>query len=86
MNRLELNFTLEIGLILGFLLFIAGTLISAYAFFKWSEVNFGRLDYGRILRIVIPAATLILLGVQIIFSSFFLSILKIKRAKIEVDR
>lgn len=83
-NSIESKISLESGLIVGLLFFIAGTSISGYAFFLWSKVNFGRLDYGNILRMIIPAATLILIGVQIIFSSFFLSILKIKRTNYEV--
>ena len=72
-------FTLETGLLIGLLLFCIGLGFSLYAFYLWKKVNFGRLEYDQTLRLVIPAAAFILLGVQVIFSSFFLSILKIKR-------
>ncbi len=77
-------FTLEIGLFIGLILFLAGVGISIYAFYLWEKVNFGRLEYAQTLRLVIPAGAFILLGMQIIFSSFFLSILKIKRNNNEV--
>lgn len=79
-------FTLEIGLLVGLTLFIMGVLISAYAFYLWEQVNFGRLEYEQTLRLVIPAGAFILLGMQTIFSSFFISILKIKRNTNDVLR
>lgn len=36
------------------------------------------LDPSKVLRIVIPATTLFTLGFQIIFASFFLSVLGLK--------
>ena len=78
------SFTLEIGLLIGMVLLLTGIGISIYAFYLWEKVNFGRLEYDRTLRLVVPAGTFILLGVQTIFSSFFISILKIKRSNNEV--
>jgi glycosyltransferase involved in cell wall biosynthesis len=78
------SFTLEIGLLIGIVLLLTGIGISIYAFYLWEKVNFGRLEYDRTLRLVVPAGTFILLGVQTIFSSFFISILKIKRSNNEV--
>lgn len=79
-------FTLEIGLFIGLILFLTGVSISLYAFYLWEQVNFGRLEYAQILRLVIPAGAFILLGMQTIFSSFFISILKIKRNSNEFIR
>jgi glycosyltransferase involved in cell wall biosynthesis len=78
------SFTLETGLLIGLVLLLTGIGISIYAFYLWEKVNFGRLEYDRTLRLVVPAGTFILLGVQTIFSSFFISILKIKRSNNEV--
>jgi len=58
---------------------LSGILGSLYSFYIWEKAKFGRLDYKEILRIVVPSATLILLGTQFLFSSFFLGILKIKK-------
>jgi len=67
--------SLEKGLLLGLLIFLTGIALSFYAFTIWSNSGFGNLNPSRELRIVIPAAFLIMLGLQVILNSFFLSIL-----------
>lgn len=70
---------LERGLIVatgGLCLGLALLLISINA---WRESGFGSMDYSRTMRLVIPGATLTALGVQTILSSFFVSILGMKR-------
>lgn len=73
------HITLETGLIAGVLLFFGGLGMSVYALSDWRAHSFGPLDPSSTLRLVIPAATLIMLGLQTILSSFFLSILGLKR-------
>lgn len=75
----ERFFTLEIGLLLGLFILLAGAAGAAYSFYLWKQASFGNLVYKNILRIVVPSATLIFLGTQVLFSSFFLGILKIKK-------
>ena len=70
---------LETGIIAGTLLLVAGIGLSVYALSFWSATSFGPLDPSTTLRLVIPAATLITLGLQTVLSSFFLSILGLKR-------
>ncbi|HKN85207.1 MAG TPA: glycosyltransferase family 2 protein [Pyrinomonadaceae bacterium] len=70
---------LETGIIAGGLLLVAGIALSVFALSFWSATSFGPLDPSRTLRLVIPAATLIVLGLQTVLSSFFLSILGLKR-------
>lgn len=79
LNALFRYITLETGLIAGGLLLVAGLALSIYAFSSWSATSFGPLDPSVTLRLVIPAATLIMIGLQTILSSFFLSILGLKR-------
>jgi len=79
LTRLFRHVTLETGLIAGGLLFVGGFGLSVYALSSWEAHSFGPLDPSRTLRLVIPAATLIMLGLQTILSSFFLSILGLKR-------
>ncbi len=69
---------LETGIITGALLCLAGLGLLAYALFYWRLHGFGPMDYATNLRRVIPSVTFIMLGVQIIFSSFFLGILRLK--------
>lgn len=78
LNRLFRYINLEIGLIVGGTLFLAGIAGSIYAFGIWGIDLFGPLDPSQTMRIVIPSFTCIALGVQTIFSSFFLSVLGLK--------
>jgi len=68
-------FTLERGLFLGILLVLLGFLGSIDAFFIWMHHAFGPLSPTNEMRILIPAFTSIISGIQIIFSSFFASVL-----------
>jgi glycosyltransferase involved in cell wall biosynthesis len=76
---------LEVGLIVGTLLIVAGLTVSVYAFGAWGEQSFGPLDAGRMLRVVIPAVTALALGGQVALSSFFLSVLLLRRRRPEVS-
>jgi glycosyltransferase involved in cell wall biosynthesis len=71
--------TLETGLAAGSLLVVAGIAGSLYAFLHWSLGSFGPLDATRTLRIVIPSLTALMLGSEVILSSFFLSVLGMSR-------
>jgi len=71
-------FSLEWGLISSLILGLAGTILLATAFLDWREAGFQGLSYGTNLRRLIPATTLILLGIQFLFGSFFLSVLGLK--------
>ena len=79
LNSLFRYVTLETGLVAGALLLMAGLGGTLYALGLWSGRDFGALDPFRVFRIVIPSATAITLGSQIILSSFFMSILGLRR-------
>ncbi len=82
LNRLFKIFTLEKGLAVGLLVLAAGLALLLRAVWLWQQASFGPLpSMEENLRRLIPAATLILLGVQSIFSSFFLSVLGMKTTK-----
>jgi glycosyltransferase involved in cell wall biosynthesis len=70
---------LEVGLIIGVILFVLGIGGSVYALYIWNDRLYGALDPAVTMRIVIPSVTALALGVQVIFSSFFLSVLGLKR-------
>ena len=83
LNRLFRFFTLEKGIAAGLLVLAAGLALLLRAVWLWKEASFGPLpSMEENLRRLIPAATLILLGVQSIFSSFFLSVLGLKTTKL----
>jgi hypothetical protein len=71
--------TPDVGLVAGLLLTGAGLAVSAIAVAIWHRHGFGRLDYPHILRFVIAGSVLIACGFQTIFSSLFLSVLRLKR-------
>ena len=70
--------TLEVGLLFGCLLLLAGAGVLAYAIFLWHAAGFGHMSPNRMLRLTLPSATLLMLGVEAIFASFFLSLLGLK--------
>ena len=72
-------FTLERGLIFGSLLFAIGTGLLGLSVHQWQQANFGALDYGSTMRIVIPGITMAAIGFQTIAASFFLGVLKLAR-------
>jgi len=76
--RLRGTLRLEVGLISGIVILLAGLASAAYAFGVWEERGFGPLDPEQSLRWVIPSATLLIVGLQMFFSSCLLSILELE--------
>jgi glycosyltransferase involved in cell wall biosynthesis len=70
---------LEVGLLFGGTLLLIGLAILAYALHIWRGTGFGDLSPQRMLRLTLPSATLVMLGVEAIFGSFFLSLLGMNR-------
>jgi glycosyltransferase involved in cell wall biosynthesis len=81
LNRFNDRVTLEGGLLVSAVMLFAGFLLAAYAFFRWSSVNFGALDSRIFVRLVVTSTTLLTLGSQIALGTFFLSILNLRRRK-----
>jgi glycosyltransferase involved in cell wall biosynthesis len=76
---LHRHFTLEIGVLAGFMLFACGIGASLYAVSLWSKEGFGDIEPTSVLRIVIPATTAIMLGLQTTFASFLVSFAFLRR-------
>jgi hypothetical protein len=79
LNKLFRYVTLETGVVVGLVLTAAGVAGSIYALTWWSARDFGPLNPRETLRVVIPSVTAITLGIQTVLSSFFLSVLGLKR-------
>jgi len=79
MTRLFEIVNLERGLIAGAILMLIGLAFLAIAVAEWYGRHFGNLDYERTMRWVIPGVTLTALGFQTVLSSFFFSILGLRR-------
>jgi glycosyltransferase involved in cell wall biosynthesis len=84
-SRLQLGLRLEIGLIVGAIAFLLGLALAAYAIGFWQIQSFGRLNPQESLRIVVPSATLLTMGLQIIFSSCLLGILQLENSSAAVS-
>jgi glycosyltransferase involved in cell wall biosynthesis len=70
---------LERGLVVAALAMLVGGGLLLAAVRQWWLTGFGHLDYAYTMRFVVPGATLVALGFQTVFSSFFVSILGMRR-------
>jgi glycosyltransferase involved in cell wall biosynthesis len=75
------KFTVEKGVVIGVALTLLGIAATIFAFIIWGNNSFGNLQPESIMKITIPATTLIAIGIELIFASFFLGILEIERKK-----
>jgi len=81
-NRLFEFFTLEKGITVSLVVLAAGLGLLLRSVWLWKQAQFGPLpSMEDNLRRLIPAASVILLGVQGVFSCFFLSVLGMKTIK-----
>ncbi|HEX7052616.1 MAG TPA: glycosyltransferase family 2 protein [Burkholderiales bacterium] len=70
--------SLERGLLAGLALALAGFLWSAGAFWQWRETGFGALDPRIVMRDTIPAAALMVGGMELVLASFLLHLINWK--------
>jgi len=70
------RYKLEHGLLLGGAIGFAGVAIGALMVIDWISHGFGRLSEENF---AVLAATLIIIGIQIFFTSFLISILGLRR-------
>jgi len=70
---------LERGLAVAAVALLADGALLLAAIRQWWLTGFGHLDYAYTMRFVVPGATLVALGLQTVFSSFFVSILGMRR-------
>jgi hypothetical protein len=75
-DRMRARFRLEHGLLLGGAFILAALTIGAFILATWIAHGFGSLAYEFT---AVVAATLLIIGVQIFFTSFLLSILGLRR-------
>jgi hypothetical protein len=76
-DRMRERFRLEHGLFLGILVAGAGLIMAAWIVGTWIERGFGQLSEERL---AVLAATLVIIGTQVFFASFLLSILGLRRS------
>jgi hypothetical protein len=73
---LQRHFSLEKWLFVGFLFFLIGLAINTFIFIEWFNHNFGALYR---IRESVFSTTLLVIGLQTMFSSFFISLLLLRR-------
>ena len=79
LRKVQESVTLEWGLVSGLVLAAGGMGLFLWAFLDWRAAGFGGISYADNLRRIIPASTMILLGIQNGFGSFFMGVLTLKR-------
>jgi hypothetical protein len=77
-DRMRARFRLEHGLLLGGVVIFAGLVMAAVIVGIWVDRGFGELSEERL---AVLAATLLIVGLQIFFSSFLISILGLRRRR-----
>ncbi|MBJ7329684.1 MAG: glycosyltransferase family 2 protein [Solirubrobacteraceae bacterium] len=75
-DRMRERFRLEHGLAVGFVIAGVGLVIAAWILGTWIDRGFGQLSEERL---AVLAATLMIIGIQVFFASFLLSILGLRR-------
>ncbi len=75
--RMVRTLTLERGIAVGLTVGGAGLITSVYALSVWSDQSYGDLVPAEMMRITIPAVTAMACGAQVVFTSFFLSVLRL---------
>ncbi|BDD87458.1 glycosyltransferase family 2 protein [Desulfofustis limnaeus] len=73
--------TLEKALVFGLATIFMGVFLIIYGIYQWYQTGFGELVSGYMMRILIPAVTMLAVGFQIIIASFFSGILNLKNQK-----
>ena len=71
--------TLEVGLLAGAGLILAGVAGTVVAVVEWGSRDFGPLDFSTSMRVVVPALVALMLGAETVFASFFLGVLGVQR-------
>jgi glycosyltransferase involved in cell wall biosynthesis len=79
LNKFFTLVNLESGLTVGALGMAVGLGLLGAAVHQWSSVDFGALNYEHTMRWVIPGVMLTALGFQTILSSFFASLMGMRR-------
>jgi hypothetical protein len=78
LGKYERYFTLEKGLFTGLVMILIGLYLNIQSLLYWKSTGFSDLDPTMVLRWVIPSVVLLVLGVQLILSFFYVSILRLR--------
>ncbi len=68
------HFSLERGLVIAAILMVLGAVIAGSSVGTWAGAGFGAVKLGDALRVSVPGLTILAIGVQVLFTSFFLGV------------
>jgi hypothetical protein len=71
------TFPLESALLLGLALLVAGAALAGISVWMWSGADFRAVDPGRLMRVAIPAAGLMMAGVQVATTAFLMEFIRL---------
>jgi glycosyltransferase involved in cell wall biosynthesis len=77
-SAISAMFTVETGLLFGAALLLVGLGLAICALSSWGAAHFGPLSVTQTMRLVIPSSAALLLGFQVIYGAFFISILQVR--------
>lgn len=77
-DKRVIQFTMNRGVFIGAMMLVTGIIGAIVAVLLWSNTGFGDLSPSKMFRLTIPVLIVIVCGLQLMFSSFFLGILEIK--------
>ena len=75
-SRFARWFTVEQGVLAGLALVVLGFATGVAQVLRWGAANFGHLNASNTIRVAVPAALALVLGMQTIMSSMFVGILQ----------
>lgn len=73
--------SLERGLLAGLALMVAGAGLAMGTIWMWSGTDFQAVDPGRLMRVAIPAAALVLAGTQVATTAFLMEYVRLAPRK-----
>jgi hypothetical protein len=79
-ERICRSITFERGLVAGGVLVGLGLIGGVVSLIYWSQLSFGFVGRGLLMRLVIASGTGLVLGFQIVYSSFFMTLLHYAKA------
>lgn len=78
-ERFLKRFNVDLGLQIGLLFFLGGLCGSFISLSIWQSLGFGELDPVKMMKLAIPSASALTLGIQAIVSSLFIGVLQLKK-------